>query len=81
MTGEVTDRLQPSLFDVKTSALTGRLLEIVSELEEAEGNAVMQHLAGDTSAEWLSSVLTDAGYPVSATTIRTQRRAWRREAA
>jgi hypothetical protein len=35
----------------------------------------IEHLNGGTSADWLSGWLTRMGTPVSATTIRTYRRA------
>ncbi|MEU4155668.1 hypothetical protein [Actinoplanes sp. NPDC026670] len=39
-----------------------------------ERDAFWAHLAGDTSAEWLSDLLTRHGTPVSASTIRAYRR-------
>jgi hypothetical protein len=46
-------------------------------LEERE--ALVPHLLGQTSADWLSSILRIHGHDVSATTIRTYRRALRQE--
>ncbi|QDP44247.1 hypothetical protein KGG70_gp37 [Streptomyces phage Celia] len=46
-------------------------------LSEAERDALRPHLLGDTSADWLSAVLKKYGREVSASTIRTYRRALR----
>lgn len=39
--------------------------------------ALRPHLLGETSADWLANTLTDEGFPVGASTIRTYRRALR----
>lgn len=52
---------------------TGRLLEIYQELTEEEQEALSEHLLGGTSASWLARQLTDAGYKISATTLKEQR--------
>lgn len=56
--------------------LTGRLAGIALELDDTTYAALMEHLESGTSAEWLAETLSGAGYPVSASTIRTQRRSW-----
>ncbi|MCY0933601.1 hypothetical protein [Streptomyces sp. H34-S4] len=66
-----------------TGALPGTpgptLIDIWSDLTEEEREALAPHLIGETSAEWLSSILRMHGHDVSATTIRTYRRALRQE--
>lgn len=42
-----------------------------------EREALLPHLLGGTSAEWLSLTLRDLGIPLSATSIRTYRRSLR----
>jgi hypothetical protein len=54
---------------------TGRLAEILAALEPRGREALKLHLLGDTSADWLARILTDEGYPISATSIRTYRQA------
>ncbi|MFD7259294.1 hypothetical protein [Streptomyces sp. NPDC059874] len=55
------------------------LHDIYAAMTEAEQGAFAPHLLGETSADWLSSTLRRAGHDVSATTIRTYRRALRQE--
>lgn len=47
------------------------------ELSGLERDALLPHLLGGTSAEWLSQILREAGRDISATTIRTYRRSLR----
>lgn len=58
---------------------TGRLAQILDDLDEPTRAALTAHLEANTSAEWLSIVLTEAGHPISASSIRTQRRTWAAE--
>lgn len=55
------------------------LFDIYAAMKETEQQAFAPHLLGHTSADWLSSVLRTHGHDVSATTIRTYRRALRQE--
>lgn len=57
---------------------TGRMAEVLDEVpqEEREGLDALMH--DGVTAEILADVLTRNGYPISASTIRTQRRALRR---
>lgn len=55
------------------------LIDIWSALTLEERDALVPHLTGQTSADWLSSILRIHGHDVSATTIRTYRRALRQE--
>ncbi|AFU62097.1 hypothetical protein D854_gp45 [Streptomyces phage R4] len=55
------------------------LIDIWSDLVDEEREALLPHLLGQTSADWLSSLLRLHGHDVSATTIRTYRRALRQE--
>ncbi|MGW1040069.1 hypothetical protein [Streptomyces sp. NPDC002547] len=55
------------------------LIDIWSALTEEEREALAPHLIGETPADWLSSVLRRFGHDVSASTIRTYRRALRQE--
>ena len=64
---------------VNRAAMSEKLAVVLNELSEEASAVVEEHLLGGCSAEWLAEQLTDTGYPVSASTIRTQRRAWRRE--
>lgn len=59
--------------------LPPNLGEAVMALSPEEQVAFVAHLDGGTSAEWLSSWLRRRGTPVSATTIRTHRRALKTE--
>ncbi|MCX5236263.1 hypothetical protein OG824_13740 [Streptomyces prunicolor] len=66
-----------------SSALPGEpgptLVTIWERLTEGERYALAPHLLGETSADWLSTTLRRFGHDVSATTIRTYRRAIRQE--
>jgi hypothetical protein len=55
------------------------LIDIWSALTLEERDALVPHLTGQTSADWLSSILRIHGHDVSATTIRTYRRSLRQE--
>jgi hypothetical protein len=55
------------------------LIDIYSDLTLEERDALVPHLIGDTSADWLASILRIHGHDVSATTIRTYRRSLRQE--
>ena len=54
------------------SALWGRLETIQQE-------ALLPHLLGDTSAQWLAETLTTKGHPIGRTTIKDYRRALREQ--
>jgi hypothetical protein len=43
-------------------------------LSPVSQSALRAHLLGGTSAEWLAKALTEEGYRISASTIRTYRR-------
>lgn len=56
---------------------TGKLKDIINDLSKSYGEALepfLKHLSGGTSAEWLADTLTEAGYPIGATTIKSYRR-------
>ncbi|MFE4451392.1 hypothetical protein [Streptomyces sp. NPDC056796] len=53
------------------------LTDIYAALTEEEQAVFAPHLLGETSADWLSTILRRSGHDVSATTIRTYRRALR----
>lgn len=55
------------------------LIDIYSGLTLEERDALVPHLIGTTSADWLASILRIHGHDVSATTIRTYRRSLRQE--
>ncbi|MCD2462484.1 hypothetical protein MBT42_02810 [Streptomyces sp. MBT42] len=55
------------------------LTDIYAAMTEGEQAALAPHLLGETSADWLSTTLRRFGHDVSATTIRTYRRALRQE--
>lgn len=55
------------------------LIDIFAAMTLAEQLAFVPHLLGETSADWLSATLRRFDYDVSATTIRTYRRALRQE--
>jgi len=57
------------------------LTTIWSAFGPQEQQAVLPHLLGDTPADWLASLLRRHGHTVSASTIRTYRRALRQEAS
>jgi hypothetical protein len=40
---------------------------------------LLEHLSGGTAAEWIATVLTDAGFPVSTSSVRTYRRLLRQQ--
>jgi hypothetical protein len=46
-------------------------------LTDAERKALAPHLLGDTSADWLADVLKQHDHTISASSIRTYRRALR----
>ncbi len=50
------------------------LTGVLEALTPAERAALVPHLLGGTSAEWLSLTLTEYGHRISATTIKTYRR-------
>lgn len=50
------------------------LQALLSELTAPQRAALVAHLIGGTSADWISNTLRDFGHSVSATTIRTYRR-------
>lgn len=52
---------------------TGRLAEVLKAVNPNARKALEKHLLGGTSADWLSTILTGEGYPVSASTIRSYR--------
>lgn len=56
------------------TAWTGKLGALRAKVTKAEWREINRHLNGDTPAEWLSETLTKNGHPISASTIRTQRR-------
>ncbi|AKY03726.1 hypothetical protein AVT26_gp44 [Streptomyces phage Lannister] len=68
-----------------TPALPGRpgvkLTAIWEALTPAERQLFKPVLLGSASAEWLADLLRSEGHEVSASTIRTYRRALRREGA
>jgi hypothetical protein len=49
------------------------------QLGDEAREALLPHLIGETSADWLSATLCKHGHYVSASTIRTYRRALRLE--
>lgn len=55
------------------------LFDIYAAMTEEEQEAFAPHLLGQTSADWLASILRIHGHDVSATTIRTYRRSLRQE--
>ncbi|MEU9126555.1 hypothetical protein AB0D08_00305 [Kitasatospora sp. NPDC048540] len=57
------------------------LAAIFDSMSLGEQLALVPHLLGETSADWLAGVLRKYGHEVSATTIRTYRRALRQEAS
>ena len=57
-----------------------RLTDAVNAMTEVTRAAFLPHLLGETSAEYLADWLTRHGTPVSASTIRTYRRALRQAA-
>jgi len=63
----------PTLPGTPGKALTA----IWNRLTATDRNALLPHLIGSTPAEWLASVLSDKGYAISASTIRTYRRSLR----
>ena len=61
-------------------ALKGRMAEIISDVSEREGDAIIEHLLGGTSAAWLSKTLTEHGHPVGKTAVKDQRARLRKDA-
>lgn len=53
----------------------GRLAEILACITPESNDALVGHLLGGTSAEWLATILTSEGYSISASSIRGYRRA------
>lgn len=51
----------------------------VARLDEGERGALMGHLQGNTSADWIADLLTRHASPVSASTIRQWRAGNRRD--
>jgi hypothetical protein len=54
---------------------TGRLAEILAAVEPGAREVLEMHLLGGASADWLAFILTAEDYPISASTIRSYRRA------
>lgn len=52
---------------------TGRLASILEKLDAPTRKAVLDHLRGGTSANWLSKVLARHGHKISPTTLKEQR--------
>lgn len=48
--------------------------EVLSEVGEEARNALLAHLEGGTSANWISDWLKRAGHPVGPTTLKEYRR-------
>lgn len=65
----------PALPGTPPPALAG----VWGDLAGLERDALLPHLLGGTSAEWLANLLSTHGYRISASTIRTYRRALRME--
>jgi hypothetical protein len=69
--------------DVHPEELPGEpgptLHDIYCAMSLDEQHAFAPHLLGETSADWLSKTLRKHGHDVSATTIRTYRRALRQD--
>jgi len=59
-------------------SIEGKLGEHSRNMTQGEATLVLRHIFGVSSANWLSRVLTNRGYPISATTIKEfrQRRAY-----
>ncbi|MFE5663430.1 hypothetical protein ACFQ7W_05810 [Streptomyces niveus] len=55
------------------------LADIYAAMTPGEKAAFAPHLLGETSADWLSAILRRFDHDVSATTVRTYRRALRQE--
>ena len=55
------------------SAPTGILKEILDSVDTETASLIYGHLAGGTSAVWLSTTLTEAGFKISPTTLKEQR--------
>lgn len=53
---------------------TGKLKEVLEALPQPYDKAARNHLDGGTSAEWLATTLTEAGFPIGATSIKSYRR-------
>lgn len=53
------------------------LAAVWEALTAEERAALLPHLLGPTSAEWLAGTLNGCGFSISATTIRTYRRSLR----
>ena len=66
---------QPSLPGTPGKALSA----LWSRLETIQQQALLPHLLGDTSAQWLAETLTAKGYPIGRTTIKDYRRALREQ--
>lgn len=58
-----------------------RVQQIIDSLPLAEADLLIEHIFGDTSANWLSETLTAHGHPVSATTLKDYRAMRRAEYA
>lgn len=54
--------------------ITGKLRDIYSILPDDEAVILRRRFTDGSSANWLAGVLTKHGYPISATTIKEQRR-------
>lgn len=52
---------------------TGRFAAALDEMTHEERDAVLAHLEGGSSANWLSQVLNLHGYSISPTTLKEQR--------
>ena len=55
-------------------SLTGKLADIYETLNDAEAGEFYDHFTCGTPASVLADILTKHGYPISATTIKEQRR-------
>lgn len=53
------------------------LRRVWSEVPGPARGSLKDHLLNGTSADWLARSLTEAGYPIGATTIKTYRRSLR----
>ena len=51
----------------------GRLAEILASITPEANDALVEHLLGGTSANWIAATLTSEGYPIGSTTIRFYR--------
>lgn len=55
----------------------GRMAQVLNEIGQRDSkahDALVEHLLGGTSAEWLAKTLTSNGHRIGATTIKSYRR-------